>query len=65
MLAAGAGHADVVELLLARGANVDKEDKQGNTALMQLASSGQMFIAQRLIDARRRFPCRKQSLQTI
>jgi ankyrin repeat protein len=50
MLAAGAGHAHVVTLLLNLGAEVDQEDNLGNTALMQLAKQGQAGIAQRLID---------------
>ena len=40
MLAAGNGHERVVELLLQRGAEINKQDSDGWTALMYAADNG-------------------------
>jgi ankyrin repeat protein len=44
-------HPDIVELLVARGADVKKTNRWGETALHLAAASGQIDVAQRLLDA--------------
>ena len=51
LLAVAGGHANVVSLLLQQGANIDQEDSDGNTTLMQLVGAGQFDTARLLIDA--------------
>jgi ankyrin repeat protein len=50
LLAVTGGHGDAVSLLL-QGANIDQEDSDGNTTLMQLVGTGQFDTARLLIDA--------------
>ena len=65
MVAAQAGHADVVSLLLARGANVNVMESRDNyTPLMAVAASGNIPTAQALladsrIDVNLRTPVRR------
>jgi uncharacterized protein len=49
MAAAFAGHTQVVEALLSRGANANVKDAQGRTALMAAAINGVDDAAQTLI----------------
>jgi ankyrin repeat protein len=49
--AAGRGHLDVVNVLLARGAAVDRRDPDGPTALIHAARNGQLTVVQRLVRA--------------
>jgi len=48
-IAAGHGHERVVDLLLQRGATVNKQDDQGGTALMWAANSNEPSIVRRLL----------------
>ena len=52
MLAAGEGHADVVQLLLERRADVDAKEERGGTALMRAVAGGHAGIAKLLIETR-------------
>ncbi len=51
MLAAENGSLPLVELLLARGADVHAQNRQGETALIFAAESGRADVAQRLLTA--------------
>ncbi|CAN0362049.1 unnamed protein product [Phaeothamnion confervicola] len=51
MRAAARGHLDAVDLLLARGAAVDRPDAFGNTALMYACARGQQGAVDRLLAA--------------
>lgn len=51
MNATGFGQEEVVEVLLERGAEVDKQDKLGRTALHRAASRGHERIVARLLEA--------------
>lgn len=51
MNATGFGQEEVVEVLLERGAEVDKQDKLGRTALHRAASRGHERIVTRLLEA--------------
>ena len=51
MLAAYSGNQEALDLLLARGAEVDAADYGGNTPLMGVAFKGHREIASRLLDA--------------
>ena len=48
--AAYQGHAEVVELLLMKGANVNARDKDGTTALMCAARRGYIEITELLLN---------------
>ena len=50
LIAAESGHDKVVELLLDRGANIDKKDYLGMTALMIAAESGHDKVVELLLD---------------
>ena len=49
--AAYGNHADVVRLLLARGADVDAIDKDHYTALHAAAAAGAVIVVQQLLEA--------------
>ena len=49
MLAASHGRSDMVELLLASGANVNARDEDGSTALMCACEHGYIDIVQMLL----------------
>lgn len=51
MLAAGAGHPAMVDLLLERGADVNARSLCGNTALIYAPDSNDIRMVQRLLDA--------------
>merc|ERR1711974_497672 len=50
-IAASAGHNQLVEMLLANGANVNATTSQGRSALLYSASKGRDELTARLIDA--------------
>lgn len=47
--AAHEGHKDAVELLLSRGADVNAEDEEGNTALSRAMENGYKDLAELLL----------------
>lgn len=49
MDASALGHRDVVELLLQRGANVDRQSSHGDTALISAAAAGRAAIVHQLV----------------
>ena len=51
MRAAERGHIEVVEALLAAGADTEKADGQGYTALMRAAEKGHIGVAEALLAA--------------
>lgn len=50
-VAAGKGHVDVVEALVAAGADVDAADRRGLTALVQAAMNGRVGAVEALVGA--------------
>ena len=48
MAAAAGGHVEVVEVLLARGADVTKRDAQGRSAAAHARDAGHAHLAERL-----------------
>ena len=62
MYGAEYGHADIVRLLLAAGADLAPKDMDGETALMTAQRRGHVAIVQLLQDAGARKP--NSSLQT-
>ena len=52
MIAAEQGHAGVVEVLLARGADANARDKKGETPLLKAAARGQTAVCRLLLQAR-------------
>src|SRR5690606_25980415 len=48
MAAAAGGHAEICQMLVDAGANLNRTDVNGNTALMLLAANGRNQIAENL-----------------
>jgi ankyrin repeat protein len=51
MLAAGAGHLNVIESLLAAGCDIHLKSQDGGTALHRAASQGYLNVVERLLEA--------------
>lgn len=49
--AAVGGYEDVVQVLIAAGANVEEQNENGHTPLMESASAGHVGVAKILLDA--------------
>ena len=51
MWAAGYGHVDAIEALLASGARVDLRDNRGMTALMMASAQGHLAAVRKLLES--------------
>ena len=65
MLAPGGGYVGAVELLIAKGADVDVQDKDGETALVKAARRGHTRIAAELIKAGAKLDFRNDKGETV